>query len=137
VQRIFVVEHVRAMLLAEAERARAPRAIVQRFADVSCQPGYPHDDHLHVRWYCSFEDLQQGCEDLAPQYPWRAAELAAARIKPVLAKRTKSDDPAEVVTQAEAEAAVKKQAPHPDVLAFLARRKAWEKQPHPGRPYCK
>jgi penicillin-insensitive murein endopeptidase len=137
VQRIFVVEHLRAMLLAAAERAHAPHALVQRFADVSCQPGYPHDDHLHVRWYCSHEDLSHGCEDLPPQYPWRIAELAAAKLKPVLAKRTKSDDPAEVVTQEQAEAAVKKQSPHPDVLAFLERRKAWEKQPHPGRPYCK
>ncbi len=137
VQRIFVVEHLRAMLLAEAERTHAPRAIVQRFADVSCQPGYPHDDHLHVRWYCSFEDLTKGCEDLAPLYPWRAAALTAAHIKPVLAKRAKADDPAEVVTQEQAEANVKKQEPHPEVLAFLARRKAWEKQPHPGRPYCK
>lgn len=137
VQRIFVVEHLRAMLLAEAARSRAPSELVRRFADVSCQPSYPHDDHLHVRWYCSFEDLRAGCEDLAPSYPWRIAELKAAKLKPVLATRVKSDDPAEVVTQEQAEAAVKKQAPHPDVLAFLERRKAWEKQPHPGRPYCK
>ncbi|MET0286111.1 MAG: penicillin-insensitive murein endopeptidase [Polyangiales bacterium] len=137
VQRIFVVEHLRAKLLTEAERSHAPRAIVQRFADVSCQPGYPHDDHLHVRWYCSLEDLAQGCQDLPPQYPWRTQQLAAAKLKPVLATRTKSDDPAEVVTQEQAEAAVKKASPHPEVLAFLARRKAWEKQPHPGRPYCK
>lgn len=137
VQRIFVVEHLRAKLLAEAERAHAPAKIVQRFADVSCQPGYPHDDHLHVRWYCSHEDLGKGCEDLPPLYPWRSAELAAAKRKPVLAKRSKSDDPAEVVTQQQAEAAAKKQSPHPDVLAFLERRKAWEKQPHPGRPYCR
>ncbi|HEY6876891.1 MAG TPA: penicillin-insensitive murein endopeptidase [Polyangiales bacterium] len=137
VQRIFVVEHVRTMLLAEAERVHAPRALVQRFSEVSCQPGYPHDDHLHVRWYCSLEDLGHGCEDLAPQYPWRSAELSAAHVKPVLAQRVKSEQPAEVVTQAEAEAAVLKQSPHPEVLAFLERRKAWEKQPHPGRPYCK
>jgi penicillin-insensitive murein endopeptidase len=137
VQRMFIAEHLRAMLLAEAERVHAPRELVQRFAEVSCQPGYPHDDHIHVRWYCSLEDLRKGCEDLAPQYPWRANELSAAHVKPVLAKRTKSDDPAEVVTQEQAEAALKKQSPHPDVLEFLERRKAWEKQPHPGRPYCK
>jgi penicillin-insensitive murein DD-endopeptidase len=137
VQRIFVVEHLRAKLLAEAERTHAPTSVVQRFADVSCQPGYPHDDHLHVRWFCSNEDLGKGCEDLPPLYPWRSAELAAAKLKPTLSKRTKSADPAELVTQQQAEAAVKKQAPHPDVLAFLERRKAWEKQPHPGRTYCR
>jgi len=137
VQRIFVVEHLRAVLLAEAARAKAPLHIVERFADVSCQPGYPHDDHLHVRWFCSVEDLAQGCEDLPPLYTWRDAALRAAGVAPVLAKRTRSEDPAPVVTQAEADRAVARQKPHPDVLAFLARRRAWEKQPHPGRPYCR
>lgn len=137
VQRIFVAEHLRAMLLTEAERAHAPPALLQRFAEISCQPGYPHDDHLHVRWFCSHEDIAKGCQDLPPLYPWRVAELAAAKLKPSLAQRSKSEDPAEVVTQQQAEAAVKQQSPHPEVLAFLERRKAWEKQPHPGRPYCR
>jgi len=137
VQRIFVVEHLRARLLAEAERQKAPAAIVARFADVTCQPGYPHDDHLHVRWFCSVEDLARGCEDLPPLYPWRAAALADAGVAPVLAQRTRSEDPAPVTTEAEARRNVARQKPHPDVLAFLARRRAWEKAPHPGRPYCR
>jgi penicillin-insensitive murein DD-endopeptidase len=137
VQRIFVVEHLRAMLLAEAERTHAPAALLSRFADVTCQPSYPHDDHLHVRWFCSAEDLRAGCEDAAPLYPWRAAQLAAEGVTPVIAKRARSEDPAPVVTQEAAEKAVLRAAPHADVLAFLKRRKAWEKQPHPGRPYCR
>lgn len=137
VQRIFVVEHLRAKLLAEAARSEAPPAIVARFAEVSCQPGYPHDDHLHVRWFCSEEDLRKGCEDVPPIYPWRSEQLIRAGITPRPAKRVRSEDPAPVTTQAEAEQAVKRQQPHPDVLAFLKRRKAWEKQPHPGRPYCR
>ena len=60
VQRIFVVEHVRTMLLEHAERSRAPRAVRARFEDVTCQPGYPHDDHLHVRFFCSAEDVAAG-----------------------------------------------------------------------------
>jgi penicillin-insensitive murein DD-endopeptidase len=137
VQRIFVVEHLRTRLLAEAERSHAPAQLLARFADLSCQPGYPHDDHLHVRWFCSPEDLTAGCEDAAPLYPFRAAQLAAAHVKPVMAARSKSEEPAAVVTQADAERAVVAAAPHADVLAFLKRRKAWEKQPHPGRPYCR
>jgi penicillin-insensitive murein endopeptidase len=137
VQRIFVVEHLRARLLAEAERSGAPAALVTRFADVSCQPGYPHDDHLHVRWYCSVEDLRAGCEDLPPLYPWRAAALEAEGQKPVMTSKTRSEEPAPVVTQEEAARTVAKASPHADVVAFLKRRKAWEKQPHPGRPYCK
>jgi penicillin-insensitive murein DD-endopeptidase len=137
VQRIFVVEHLRARLLAEAERSGAPAALIARFADVTCQPSYPHDDHLHVRWYCSVEDLRAGCEDLPPLYPWHAEELAALGQKPVMTTKTRSEEPAPVVTQADAARAVAKASPHADVVAFLKRRKAWEKQPHPGRPYCK
>ncbi len=137
VQRIFVVEHLRDKLLAEAARVVAPQEIVARFSDVTCQLGAPHDDHLHVRWFCSEEDLALGCEDLPPLYPWRLAQLKDSGLKPVLAKQTKSKDPAPVVTQAQANAAVKRAKPHPSVLAFLAQRKAWEKQPHPGRPYCR
>jgi penicillin-insensitive murein endopeptidase len=136
-QRIFVVEHLRSALLAEAERAKAPPEVIARFADVTCQPSYPHDDHLHVRWYCSEEDLVRGCEDLPPLYPWRSEQLAAHGVTPVQAKRGKSLDPAPIETNEEAERAVKRQKPHPSVFAFLARRKAWEKQPHPGRLYCR
>ena len=81
-QRIFVVEHLRSALLKEAERAKAPEAVVARFSDVTCQPSYPHDDHLHVRWYCSDEDLGLGCEDLPPLYPWRSEQLAARGVTP-------------------------------------------------------
>lgn len=136
VQRIFVVEHLRAKLLAEAERSHAPAALKARLAEVTCQPGYAHDDHLHVRWFCSEEDLTQGCEDAPPIYPWRADALRAAGVDPQPQRRVRVQDPAPVVTEQEAEGAVRRQKPHPDVIAFLERRKAWTKQPHPGRPYC-
>jgi penicillin-insensitive murein endopeptidase len=137
VQRIFVVEHLRAKLLAEAEASRAPARVVARFADATCQPSYPHDDHLHVRWYCSPADMKEGCEDLPPVYPWREAELRVLGLEPVMARLAKSKDPAPIVTQHEAEQRVARAKPHPAVLAFLKRRKAWEEQPHPGRPYCR
>lgn len=136
VQRIFVVEHLRSALLAEARRVAAKADVVAQFEAVTCQPSYPHDDHLHVRWFCSLEDLTHGCQDLPPLYPWRESELKTAGLSPVLATRTRSADPAPITTQAEADRNVKRQRPHKDVLAFLARRKAWEKQPHPGRQYC-
>jgi penicillin-insensitive murein DD-endopeptidase len=136
VQRIFVVEHLRSALLAAARRVSGQPETIARFEDVTCQPSYPHDDHLHVRWFCSLEDLTHGCQDLPPLYPWREAELKAAGVRPVLATRTKSTDPAPITTQAEATREVKRQRPHKAVMAFLAQRKAWEKQPHPGRPFC-
>jgi penicillin-insensitive murein DD-endopeptidase len=137
VQRIFVVEHLRTMLLAEAQRQHAPATLLQRFEEVTCQPSYPHDDHLHVRWFCSAEDAAAGCAEQAPIYPWFSAAMASAGVTPALAKKRAAREKAEVTTQAEADQAVMSQSPHADVLAFLARRKAWEKQPHPGRPYCR
>jgi penicillin-insensitive murein endopeptidase len=137
VQRIFVVEHVRTLLLAAARSAGAPGPIVTRFEEVSCQPSYPHDDHLHVRWFCSAEDITAGCEEAAPLYPWHLSALKAKGVTPVLAKLKKAAEPADVVTQAEAAQAVQAASPHAAVLAFLERRKAWERQPHPGRLYCR
>jgi penicillin-insensitive murein endopeptidase len=137
VQRIFVAEHVRSMLLAAAQKQRAPADVVQRFSDATCQPSYPHDDHLHVRWYCSAEDIAAGCEDLPPIYPWHRDELAALGLTPRMATRVRSKDPAPIQTKQQAERNVQRQKPHPSVLAFLKRRKAWEKTPHPGREYCR
>lgn len=131
VQRIFVVEHVRTMLLAEAARAHAPRAILRRFEDVSCQPGYPHDDHLHVRYFCTNEDLAAGCEDASPVYPWRREQLAAAGLEPVIAhprRRSRETAPTSPPEGTPMDAAV---------AEFLARRETWAHQPHPGRPYCR
>ncbi len=133
VQRIFVVEHLRALLLEEARRREAPAAAIARFEDVSCQPGYAHDDHLHVRLFCSSEDLGRGCADATPMYPWRARQLARAgleRVTEVRPRRPRS----RVVTEAE----VRASAPpmHESVRAFLDRRAGWTRQPHPGRRYC-
>lgn len=138
VQRIFVVEHVRSLLLDEARRVGAPPAIVQRFSEVTCQPRFPHDDHMHIRVFCSPEDVAAGCEDTRPLYPWRTQVLAAAGVKPVLSNA--SDDPKpkrtrklKTLAQARAEAGPM----HEDVVEFLDRRTAWAKQPHPGRRWCR
>lgn len=134
VQRIFVVEHVRTMLLAEAARQSAPAASVARFADLSCQPAYAHDDHLHLRFFCTDEDLAAGCADSPPMYPWRLAQLERAGLTPVAEVRP-ARRRSRIVTEAEARA----NAPpmHESVRAFLDRRESWIAQPHPGRRYCR
>lgn len=139
VQRIFVVEHVRSMLLAEAERQKAPAAVVERFSHVSCQPGFPHDDHLHIRWFCDPDDIALGCEDMPPIYPRHRAWLAERGKQPVPAVRDRKPPPAKVFGHAEARNKARKKAGslHPDVRAFLERRKAWLPAPHPGRRYCR
>lgn len=141
VQRIFVVEHLRRRLLDEARRVEAPAELVQRFAEITCQPGFPHDDHMHVRVFCSAEDVAGGCIDAPPIYPWRTAALAKAGVEPVLAGRGDDEAPPKpkrkpdikTIEQARAEAGPM----HEDVIAFLDRRQSWVKRPHPGRRWCR
>jgi penicillin-insensitive murein endopeptidase len=141
-QRIFIVEHLRSMLLAEAKRQKAPKAIRDRFADLTCQPSAPHDDHIHIRVFCTAEDIAAGCEDGPPIYPWHKALLAEAgaqsvRAKPVpraaKTKAAKAQAGRRTRDDARAEAGVL----HQDVRDFLDRREAWAKKPHPGRQWCK
>lgn len=135
VQRIFVAEHLRTLLLAEAERARAPRALRERFADITCQPGYPHDDHLHIRFHCTPEDMAAGCEDSGPVYPWRRAALRALGLEPVIS-RPRPDRPRS--PQVSAEEARERAGPmHARVIEWLERREAWMRAPRTGRPFCR
>ena len=143
VQRILIVEHLRSALLAEAKRQGTAKDIVQRFAEVTCQPRFPHDDHMHIRVFCSAEDVRAGCEDPKPRFPWRIAELEAAGVE-MLAPGEGTAMDTEVATpkkkpklktieQARAEAGPM----HEDVVDFLDRRQAWARKPHPGRRWCR
>ncbi|MFI5308043.1 MAG: penicillin-insensitive murein endopeptidase [Polyangiales bacterium] len=140
VQRIFLVEHLRAMLLTQAERAHAPAKLRDRFADLTCQPETPHDDHMHVRLFCSPEDIGQGCWDKPPIYPWHKQALhalgLASVLEPFVRGAQRREELAERTTsrtQARKKAGVLSRK----VRQFLERREAWAKKPHPGRQYCK
>ncbi len=138
IARIFVVEHVREMLLEYARKSGAAPEAIEAFARTTCQPAVPHDDHFHIRLFCSAQDIKGGCQDAHPIYPWQRAYLAEHELEPSIAVRTrkqKKDTKKRTVSQ---EQAADKAGPlHEDVRAFLERRKAWSKVPHPGRPYCK
>lgn len=143
VQRIFIAEHLRTMLLAEAERARAKPRLRERFAMITCQPGTPHDDHMHVRFFCAPDDVALGCVDGSPMYPHWRAKLKAQGISPVLEsaadrRARKSDDDSTTTSRGEARKKAEARAPmHARVRAFLDAREAWAKKPSVGRPYCK
>ncbi|MCA9582033.1 MAG: penicillin-insensitive murein endopeptidase [Myxococcales bacterium] len=140
VQRIFIVEHVRSMLLEEAQRMNAPGAAIERFAAITCQPSVPHDDHFHVRIFCASDDIAAGCEDANPIYPWHRDELATSGHEPVVApyrRKAKSKKKARHLTVTAKEAEKSAGPMHEDVRAFLARRRTWMATPHPGRPYCR
>jgi penicillin-insensitive murein DD-endopeptidase len=54
VQYLFIASSLRARLLAEATRVKAPPALRTRAAELMVEPRgvLPHDDHVHVRIHC-------------------------------------------------------------------------------------
>jgi len=86
VQWIFMYQPLADKLIAHAEQLKEPEALVAKARMALKQPGDSarHDDHMHVRVYCSTADKQQGCLDIGPMDLWalRQQELAAS---PVLA----------------------------------------------------
>jgi penicillin-insensitive murein DD-endopeptidase len=133
-QRVFIAEHLRTLLLRHAERSGGDPHAIARLGDMTCQPSTPHDDHLHLRFFCSPDDLRAGCEDAGPIYPWRRAALKQQGLKPTL-NRPRPDRPrSKTVSPAEARAAA---GPlHADVVAWLEKRNAWIKPPRTGRRFC-
>lgn len=71
VQYVFVEEHLRARLLAEALREGASTDLQERAAHTLMQPprGDPHRDHFHVRVFCDARD-RPNCRDKGPYWPW-------------------------------------------------------------------
>ncbi|EDM80704.1 penicillin-insensitive murein endopeptidase [Plesiocystis pacifica SIR-1] len=68
VQWIFVSNALEARMLRWAERHDRPRWLIEYGREIMRQPGAsaPHDDHFHVRVYCSRADRALGCEDTGP-----------------------------------------------------------------------
>ncbi len=68
VQWIFMYEPISVRLLEHAESIGEPALMVERARKALKQPGDSarHDDHLHVRVYCSRADRAYGCVDHGP-----------------------------------------------------------------------
>lgn len=132
IHRVFIAEHIRTQLLEHAAAVQAPQRAVDQIAHVTCQPANPHDDHMHIRFYCSPEDIDAGCLDTWPVYPWHQRRLArlgktsnpapAPRPRPARPKR--AFNPQDLPPM------------HESVREFLEQRHQWASKPHPGRRYC-
>jgi penicillin-insensitive murein endopeptidase len=133
-QNVYVAEHLRALLLRHARATSAPTATVDRFEALTCQPRYPHDDHFHFRFFCTPDDIAEGCRDSQPVYPWQRQLLAAAGRKPLPLAPKREQAEAKIVTHEEARASAGPM--DGEVERWLDRRQQWIEKPHPGRPYC-
>ena len=63
VQYLFIANPLKRMLLAHARRHGVRQALLSRADTILGQPGRaaPHNDHLHLRIYCSAADVAAGC----------------------------------------------------------------------------
>lgn len=68
VQWVFMYEPIARRLIEQAQRIGEPEALIARARKTLKQPGDSarHDDHLHVRVYCSAADKAYGCVDMGP-----------------------------------------------------------------------
>ena len=71
VQHVLIAEHLRERLLDYARRIEAPEDQIRRVELVTrhIRGSENHDDHFHVRIYCSIGDRPQ-CLDKPPLHPW-------------------------------------------------------------------
>jgi penicillin-insensitive murein endopeptidase len=78
VANIFLYAPLRDLVLDHARTSGAPDAIVDMAGALLAQPGdsAPHDDHMHVRVYCSPADA--GCSDYASRKPPKKPRQTAA-----------------------------------------------------------
>jgi len=88
VQWIFVAQHLKDMMLAYAREEGVDATVLERAKRVLLQPrgAAPHDDHFHVRIYCSEHERLQGCLNNGSIHRWVDAydEALARRIGHVL-----------------------------------------------------
>ena len=68
VQYIFMYQPIAAKLIEYAQAQHEDPVIIARAIKACRQPNdsAPHNDHMHVRVYCSAEDRQYGCVDVGP-----------------------------------------------------------------------
>jgi penicillin-insensitive murein endopeptidase len=73
VQFLFIHNRLRTLLLNYARDHEKDEELVERAEAVLRQPSdtLPHDDHLHLRIYCSPGDRALGCRDGGPMRWWK------------------------------------------------------------------
>ena len=81
VQWIFCERGIKARLLRYGVAVGADPEVLFRASWVMHQPtgAAPHDDHFHVRVFCSPRERALGCQDRVPHWPWIELKDAAPR----------------------------------------------------------
>lgn len=82
VQYVFVSRPIRRLLLAYAQSRGEHPELIQRAKKIMRQPrsAAKHDDHIHLRTYCTPEDQESGCVDHGPRWPWVSEDGLASPL---------------------------------------------------------
>lgn len=77
VQWIFCSRGIKSRLLRYAFLHEPDDEVIVQAAYVLQQPenALPHDDHFHLRIYCSAEERASGCIDVGPRWPWLRPDI--------------------------------------------------------------
>ncbi len=77
VQWIFCSRGIKSRLLRYAFLSEPDAEVIVRAAYVLQQPenALPHDDHFHLRIYCSADERAAGCIDVGPRWPWLRPDI--------------------------------------------------------------
>jgi penicillin-insensitive murein endopeptidase len=88
VQYVFMYEPLAQMLLEHAQKIGEPADLIARARMMLKQPGdsAKHDDHMHVRVYCSESDKQYGCVDYGPMELLAIHQARESELYPVVAR---------------------------------------------------
>ncbi|HTM22806.1 MAG TPA: penicillin-insensitive murein endopeptidase [Kofleriaceae bacterium] len=95
IQFLFISDGLKQLLLDHAEQIGEPESLIEYAGWVLGQPmgALPHDDHLHLRIYCSPDDLAAGCRDRGSQrwYKRDAKEFVVPRSASAPVSRVGAD----------------------------------------------
>lgn len=70
VQYMFVSPDIEQQILEHALAIREPLLLRVKAEETLHQAHTPHNDHMHVRLYCTSRDVAGGCEDTGVVHPW-------------------------------------------------------------------
>ena len=70
VQFMFVSPDIEQQILEHAQRLREPLLLRVKAEETLRQAHAPHNDHMHVRLYCTARDVAGGCQNTGAVHPW-------------------------------------------------------------------
>ena len=96
VQWVFMYAPIARRLIEHAQTLGEPEALIARARKALKQPGDSarHDDHMHVRVYCSSADKAYGCIDMGPMELWAERQAEPSPVGALLDALTTSAPPA-------------------------------------------